>query len=148
MRKAFTMIELIFVIVILGILASVAIPRLSATRDDAKVVSMAQSINQGITEIIGYATARGEVTDDLALMSNHFQLLQSKNEAQLTPKKAVIKVGDIDDCVIIEINTTVNMEVLNMTFRPHQNDLLCEPLQSMFNPHDYPIKLGGNTVTY
>ena len=35
MRKAFTMIELIFAIVIIGILASVAIPKLAATRDDA-----------------------------------------------------------------------------------------------------------------
>ena len=36
-KKAFTMIELVFVIVVIGILASVAIPRLSATRDDAVI---------------------------------------------------------------------------------------------------------------
>ena len=36
-RNAFTMIELIFVIVILGVLASIAIPKLAATRDDAIV---------------------------------------------------------------------------------------------------------------
>ena len=34
-RKAFTMLELIFVIVIIGILATIAVPRLWVTRDDA-----------------------------------------------------------------------------------------------------------------
>ncbi|MDP3291726.1 MAG: type II secretion system protein [Sulfuricurvum sp.] len=36
-RFAFTMIELVFVIVVLGILAAIAIPRFSATRDDAQI---------------------------------------------------------------------------------------------------------------
>ena len=35
MRKAFTMIELVFVIAVIGILAVIAVPRFSATRDDA-----------------------------------------------------------------------------------------------------------------
>ena len=36
-KNGFTMIELVFVIVVLGILAAVAIPRLAATRDDAHI---------------------------------------------------------------------------------------------------------------
>jgi general secretion pathway protein G len=36
-RSAFTMVELVFVIVILGILASIAVPRLAASRDDAQI---------------------------------------------------------------------------------------------------------------
>ena len=35
MRHGFTMIELVFVIVVVGILAGVAIPKFAATRDDA-----------------------------------------------------------------------------------------------------------------
>jgi len=37
MKKAFTMIELVFVIVVIGILASIAIPKFAATRDDAVI---------------------------------------------------------------------------------------------------------------
>ena len=36
-KSAFTMIELIFVIVVLGILAAVAVPKMAATRDDAQI---------------------------------------------------------------------------------------------------------------
>jgi len=36
-KSAFTMIELVFVIVVIGILAAVAIPRFAATRDDATI---------------------------------------------------------------------------------------------------------------
>lgn len=38
MKKAFTMIELIFVIVIIGILSAIAIPKMAVTRDDAILV--------------------------------------------------------------------------------------------------------------
>ena len=50
-KSAFTMVELVFVIVILGILAGVAIPRLAVTRDDAMIVkgkSQVAAIRSGI----------------------------------------------------------------------------------------------------
>jgi general secretion pathway protein G len=40
MKKAFTMLELIFVIIVIGILASIAIPKLAATRDDAVITKV------------------------------------------------------------------------------------------------------------
>lgn len=36
-RQAFTMVELVFVIVVIGILSAIAIPKLAATRDDAVI---------------------------------------------------------------------------------------------------------------
>ncbi len=51
-KKAFTMIELIFVIVVIGILAAIAVPRLSVTRNDAVIVkgkSQISAIRNGIS---------------------------------------------------------------------------------------------------
>jgi len=36
-RMAFTMIELVFIIVVIGILAAIAVPKFAATRDDAVI---------------------------------------------------------------------------------------------------------------
>ena len=43
-KNAFTMIELVFVIVILGILSAVAIPKLAATRSDAEAAKIRSDV--------------------------------------------------------------------------------------------------------
>ena len=74
MKKGFTMIELIFVIVILGVLASVAIPRLAATRDDAEVAKAATNLTTAVSDITAYYTAKGSfassVQNDFTKITN------------------------------------------------------------------------------
>lgn len=69
-RAGFTMIELIFVIVILGILAAVAIPKLAATRDDAKVSKGATELATLVNDLGSYYTAQGSMSTDYTDMTN------------------------------------------------------------------------------
>jgi general secretion pathway protein G len=52
-KNAFTMIEVIFVIVIIGILASVAIPKLTATRSDAEGAKLVHNLSVCIEDAGG-----------------------------------------------------------------------------------------------
>ncbi len=59
MKKAFTMIEVIFVIVIIGILAAVAIPKLAATRDDAVISAIVSNARLALGDFEAYYTSQG-----------------------------------------------------------------------------------------
>ncbi len=148
MRKAFTMIELIFVIVILGILAAVAIPKLSATRDDAKASVIASGVMAGMEEIASYATSKGATDDSLAVMSNSFTMLEASGDVSLSSKKAVIKGGAIIDCLTADINTTGTEEVLRMSLGSAGTDSICTSMQQMIHAENYPMKLRGTSVIH
>jgi len=64
MKKAFTMIELIFVIVVIGVLAAIAIPRISATRDDAALAKSMTDIAVAIQDINAYYVSQGKLALD------------------------------------------------------------------------------------
>jgi len=67
MRRGFTMIELVFVIVILGILASIAIPRLAASRDDARAVSVKQDISTLSQAVAAWYQSQNDVSIENAM---------------------------------------------------------------------------------
>lgn len=91
MKKGFTMIELIFVIVILGILAATAIPKLNATRDDARMVTAAQEADRIFSELGGYYTAQGAFHTD-------FNATDSDDVSGMTNVSNPIKLGT-DECL-------------------------------------------------
>lgn len=148
-RKAFTMIELIFVIVILGVLAAIAIPKINATRDDAENVKIAHSVMSGASEIASYAIANGMTKNNLTQMSNMLTgLIESGDASEPSIRRVDIKGGNISDCIIMKIDVAQDEEILSLTYGPANGDVKCLNLQTIIDIADYPMVLRGVKVEY
>lgn len=64
------MIELIFVIAILGILAAVALPRLSASRDDVIVAAAKTDLKTALSDIITYNLSQSRYSANIKEMTS------------------------------------------------------------------------------
>ena len=71
-RKGFTLIELLIVVVIIGILAAIAIPKFASTKDKAKLASVK-------TDIRNFMTAEEGYFSDFAIYGTFAQLQASQN---------------------------------------------------------------------
>ncbi len=146
-RSAFTMIELIFVIVIIGILSAVVIPKMMATRDDARVSTMMMDIGNAISEITSYAVSQQTTKSNLCEMSNSLSKLASSNEANCSEaNQSIIKMGGVD-CIKLEVIHSETNDDLNVSNVSTTNKL-CQYLQKEVNPSLYKVRLSGNTIKY
>ena len=113
MKKGFTMIELIFVIVILGILASVAIPRLSGTREDAEISAAVANLRTLLGDAAAYYAVKGDFKDAGGTNDAKWTEITSvplkKDTAgaaigdTLATTAAYLKVGDVNDCIGVAV---------------------------------------------
>ena len=76
MKKAFTMLELVFILVILGILAAIAIPKISASREDAKIVAYKNDISALKSSLPSFflAQGKGSFKSAITLSSTNWQV--------------------------------------------------------------------------
>lgn len=129
---AFSMIELIFVIVILGIIASIAIPKLSLTRSDAQFTA----VNADIQSIISVAQQKA-ITDGASDITAE-NLMQTANLSPLRwvaqSEKLVLGKNSTADtknnCLEIKIDKTkleISVTVANSPTSP-----LCKKLHEAY----------------
>lgn len=65
-RKGFTLIELLIVVVIIGILAAIAIPKFAATKDKAKLASVKSDLRNLMTSEESYFSDNSTYTGTLS----------------------------------------------------------------------------------
>jgi prepilin-type N-terminal cleavage/methylation domain-containing protein len=84
-RKGFTLIELLIVVVIIGILAAIAIPKFAATKDKAKLASVKTDLRNSMTAEEAYFSdfATYGTFPQLQAASNF--TLSSGNSGAITP---------------------------------------------------------------
>ena len=144
MKKAFTMIELVFVIIILGILASVAIPKLVATRDDAEVTAGVQRVTSLINDIGGYYTGHGTFAE-VSIMTNEELLKADKTvfDGNLTTTAYFGNIARTKICLSVKVddmNGTLNI-VSHSDGSSYCNALISQ-LDKLLGTH----KFGGSSV--
>ena len=110
MKKGFTMIELIFVIVILGILASVAVPRLAATREDAEVSAAVANLRTLVSDASSYYVAHGHFKDakwrdftNVPLRAGNGKILQGDAKITGTDDGAVYLSAGGTNCIVVRV---------------------------------------------
>jgi prepilin-type N-terminal cleavage/methylation domain-containing protein len=142
-RAGFTMIELIFVIVILGILAAVAIPKLAATRDDANIAKAATDVATALQDMGAYYTAQGSF-GTVKEMTN----VKMSSEGNLTTNPSY-QVNSVD-CVDFNTSATALADGNISVSFPASGNALCTKVQTMLASKDMnkTHSFGGQKVSW
>jgi general secretion pathway protein G len=131
MKNAFSLLELIFAIVILGIVASFAVPKYLDTKDSALVSTIKRDVSTAVSSIQSYylLNQKIEKIDDAINL----------NETNWT--KTDTKITDKNSCLSLEIKTSdTDVKSLDLTLDDTQTSDICVKVKaSGLETTTYPL---------
>lgn len=151
-RQAFTTIELVIVIVIMGILASIAVTKLSATREDAQISQKAQQIATAVREISMASVSGANIDGNFSAYSDVIKKMIQNGHAveHSNPNdyNVTMKIGNVEDCVTLRITSDSKEDNLTLVFGQSSMNDICYGVQEILGKISYSIPLRGNGVKF
>ncbi len=150
-KSAFTMIELIFVIVIIGVLASIAIPSLSATRDDARSAVLAKAIQSVKSEIASSILATNRIPTTTEELKNVSNTISDLPQFVIVDNK-IVNIIDTDNssqiCKTLIIDDS-NISNVRLIIRDgNGTSSICKGLRELVPDNNIGFTIAGNIVNY
>ena len=119
MQRAFSLIEIIFVIVILGIIVSFAAPKLMDTKDSALVSTLKRDVNTAINSIQSYYLLNQKIED----------ISETMNIGTTNWNIEKLKMVDKNSCISLEVKNNQNKVTLELQVDIAKVSIICKKLR-------------------
>lgn len=119
MKPAFSLLEIIFVIVIFGIVASFAVPKFMDTKDSAQVTTIKRDVNTAINSIQSYYLLNqkiDKISDTMTISSDNW-LIED------------LKISDKNSCLSLEVKTaTSGLKTIELVVDTKKETNICKKI--------------------
>ena len=119
MKRAFSLIEIIFVIVILGIIVSFAAPKLMDTKDSAFVSTLKRDVNTAINSIQSYYLLNQKIDD----------IKDAINISDTNWDIEKLKMSDKNSCIKLEIKKNQNIVSIDLQVDSAKDSTICKKIR-------------------